>query len=220
MGALLGFNWLAFFLSLKLTTVANAVLLTYTAPLFIALMAPFLLKESLEKTTILALFLSFIGIILILTPASIELNLRQLSGIFWGLLSGFTYAILVVLVKPLLKIYSPMLLMFLESFTATLVLLPFVLSQPLQLNFFSLSLLVIMGILHTAIANILYLEGLRQLKAQIAGVLSYLDPLSASFFAFIFLQEVPRLETIIGGFLILLANYLTARQIYAPKTVP
>lgn len=220
MGSLLGFNWLAFFLSIKLTTVANAVLLTYTAPLFIAIMAPFLLKESLEKTTVWALFLSFIGISLIFAPASIELNYRQLSGIFWGLVSGFTYAILVILVKPLLKLYHPIALMFLESFTAAVVMFPFALRQSYKLNFFSLALLVIMGVFHSAIANILYLDGLRQLKAQIAGVLSYLDPLSASFFAFLFLQETPAWETVLGGILILLGNYLIARQIYTAKPVP
>jgi drug/metabolite transporter (DMT)-like permease len=219
MGGILGFNWLAFFLAIKLTTIANAVILTYTAPLFIALLAPIILKESLEKVTIWALFLSFFGVVLILAPASISLNLRQLSGILWGLASGFTYAVLVILVKPLLKFYQPIFLMFLESFTATFILLPFTFGLQYKLNFFALAVLVIMGILHTAIANILYLEGLRKLKAQIAGVLSYLDPLSASIFAFIFLKETPRLETFIGGVLILLGNYLTARQIYAPRTV-
>ncbi|GAI06661.1 unnamed protein product, partial [marine sediment metagenome] len=48
---------------MKLIAIANAVLLNYTAPIFVALLAPLFLKEKLEKSTLLALAISVAGIV-------------------------------------------------------------------------------------------------------------------------------------------------------------
>lgn len=51
LGLLLALGWALLFHSMKLIPIANAVLLNYTAPIFVALLAPLFLKEKLEKST-------------------------------------------------------------------------------------------------------------------------------------------------------------------------
>ena len=65
MGILLSLGWGFLFQSMKLIAIGNAVLLNYTGPVFVALLAPIFLKESTQRSTIYAMSLSLAGIILI-----------------------------------------------------------------------------------------------------------------------------------------------------------
>lgn len=62
-GFLLCLGWAFLFASMKLISIANAVLLNYLAPIFTVILSPIILKERLEKSAIIALILSFIGVI-------------------------------------------------------------------------------------------------------------------------------------------------------------
>ena len=69
-------------------------------------------------------------------------------------------------------------------------------------------LLIVLGIIHTAGALVLYVKGLSLSKVQDVGVLSYIDPISAIVLAALFLGEIPGLMTVLGGALILSGCYL------------
>lgn len=76
----------------------------------------------------------------------------------------------------------------------------------------SLTLMVIVGIVHTCIALNLYFEGIKRIKVQHVGVLSYIDPLGAVVLGGIFFNEMPEVSTIIGGGMILLATYIILKK--------
>ncbi|MDI6716060.1 MAG: DMT family transporter [Actinomycetota bacterium] len=208
MGALLALNWASFFFSIRSTSIANAVLVTYTAPVFIAVLAPLVLKERLERVSIITLIIAVAGIFLIASPSVAGLSMRDIAGIGWAAISAVTYAILVIIAKPLTERISVLAMVFFEELTCAIVLSPALFFFGASISASVLFILFIMGAVHTALAAALYLSGLRRVKAQQAAIFTYLDPASAIIFAAVILGEVPRLTTIFGGFLIVASGII------------
>ncbi|MBE0447187.1 MAG: EamA family transporter [Actinobacteria bacterium] len=208
MGAILALNWVSFFNSVQLTSIANAVLLTYTAPVFVAILVPFVLKESLERITIITLMISLIGIALITAPPAVELSRQDLSGIAWAFVSAITYAVLVLLAKPLTLRVSVLAILFFEEISCAAVLSPSLFIYQFDIEPLTMLALFMLGAFHTALAAGLYLSGLREIKAQQVGIFTYLDPVSAVVFAAIFLGEIPRITTFFGGLLIIISGLI------------
>jgi len=205
-GAGLTINWLMFFCAIRFTTIANAVLLTYTAPVFIVLWSPMFLKEKTESKTVFSLILSMVGITLIVFPGLKIGAGTHLFGMICALGSAITYALIVIVNKYLLNEYTPASLVFYESFISFFILVPFMFVNFSRPTGGELLILIIMGVVNTALAAFLYTSGLKQVKAQHAGVLAYLDPLTAMVLAILFLSEIPTVYTVIGGVLILIGG--------------
>lgn len=199
-------NWVLFFYALKLTTIANAVFLTYTAPIFIALFASLILKERLERATFISIAISMAGIFLITSPVGTILKSKHLIGALCALGSAVTYGLLVTCSKIIMRNVSVLTLIFYENGIGVMLLFPFAAFDKLPLTSVTWLLLIILGVIHTTLAAFLYLNGLKQVKAQHAGVLAYVDPLSAVIFALIFLGELPTFLVMVGGLLIILAG--------------
>lgn len=208
MGILLTINWTAFFFSVKLTSVANAVLITYTAPILVAILAPLILKEKLEKITVVSLLISLAGAALIASPSVTGLSKSALAGTLWAVVSAITYAILVIISKPLADKVNPLAIIFYEELTGAIILSPALIIYKFSIDPLTLFILFVMGAFNTAFAAALYLDGLRDVKAQQVGIFTYLDPASAVVFAAIFLGEIPSLTTILGGLLIIASGLL------------
>ncbi len=103
--ALLGFaSLLLFFYAIAHLPLATAITLNYTSPLFLAMLAPFLLQEPLKKTLMLALIIGFVGVSLLLKPTLSSSD--GLAGSL-GLLSGLGAAWAYVQVKQLAKLNEP-----------------------------------------------------------------------------------------------------------------
>lgn len=208
MGVLLAINWMAFFYSIRLTSVANAVLITYTAPIYVALLAPLFLKERLEKVTVVSLVISLAGAVLIAFPSILGFGGQDVPGIIWAFVSSLTYAILVILSKPLTAKISVLAIIFYEELTCTAVLSPALFFFDTPIDGSTMFLLLVLGVFQTALAAALYLSGLRVVKAQQVGIFTYLDPASAVVFAALFLGEIPTASTLIGGLLIIASGLL------------
>jgi len=84
---------LSYFLSVKYTSVSIAALLLYTAPVYVTLLSPFLLKEYINRRSIFALTISIIGVILVIRPGTLfqDVNNTYLIGLAAGLVSGLFY---------------------------------------------------------------------------------------------------------------------------------
>jgi drug/metabolite transporter (DMT)-like permease len=222
MGVLLTINWISFFYAVKLTTIANATLLTYTAPILVAVLSPYFLKERIERITIITLALSVAGAALITWPSSMGIGSKDIAGFLWAGLSALTYAGLVILAKPMTARANVVAIIFYEEITCTILLLPSLFVYHAQTNLTSILLLFVLGAIQTALAAGLYLSGLRNVKAQHVGVFTYLDPVSAVILAAVFLNEIPNIATIIGGLLIVLSGLILVivkREHTSPEVV-
>jgi len=212
LGLLLALGWTLLFHSMKLIAIANAVLLNYMAPIFVALLAPLFLKEKLEKSTLLALAISVAGIVVISYQQNLQISHLNLLGVILGLLSGLAYAGFIIASKRALSSFSSQVVAFYSYAVASIFLLPFVIGTDFSPDLTSWILLLVLGVFNTGFAVTLYLKGLGMVKAQKAVVFTYLEPASAVVFGFLFLAQQPTPLMLVGGFLILIAGYIVASR--------
>ena len=211
LGALLGTGWILFFQSMKLIPIAETVLLNYTGPVFAALLAPFLLNEVLGKRASIPLALSMIGIFLISLPQiGLGYAPQRLLGDILGLAAGLLYAIFIIVSKKTLKSVSSYSVAFYSYLFASIILSPSIFSANISLDLASWCLLLILGVLNTGVAVTLYFSGLRVLKTHEAVVITYLEPVSAMVFGYLFLSQSPTITMLIGGSFIILAGCVLA----------
>ncbi len=205
-GLFISLNWMFFFQAIKCTTIASATMSYYTAPVIATVLSVFLLKESINKKNLAAVALSFSGIIFMSSMGSENGDGFNMLGVGYGMIAAFFYALVVISVKKLERVSSQKIILF-QMGVSSMIFLPAT-RHIKTFNSISLISLLILGIVHTCIALNLYFEGIKRIKVQHVGVLSYVDPLSAIILAGIFLNEVPKVGTLIGGGMILCGTYL------------
>lgn len=213
-GAAIGFNWILLFQSYKYTTVSNATLSYYFAPVFVMLLAPFILKEKLTAVKVGCIITAMIGLFLIVNvgDSSTGSSYNHVVGVLYGLSAAILYAS-VILMNKFIKNLSGFETTIIQLILASVVLLPYVLLKDhLNLSAITLhtwSFILILGIVHTGIAYFLYFSSFKELKGQTIAVLSYIDPISAVVLAAIFLGENMSITQILGGILILGSTFLS-----------
>jgi drug/metabolite transporter (DMT)-like permease len=202
---------LFFIISVRLSTVANAVFLQYSAPIFIIVLSKIFLKERIEKKTLGSLALSFLGILIIFNG---NLNSNFTLGNIFGLLSGICYSIQVVVGKKLGDYYMGYKTAFWQCLIAIPILLPMTnFSQILNLSINNLLLLISFGLVCTGMAESLFLQGLKIMRAQDASIFIVLDAIFNPLFVFIFFWIKPPIEILIGGALIIGAILIQSKRI-------
>lgn len=216
-GAAVGFNWIFLFEAYRYTTISNATISYYFAPIFVMMLAPWLLKEKLTSVKVVCIIMAMVGLFLIVNNGSSGTSGSQnhTVGIFYGLLAAAFYAS-VVLMNKFIKNLSGFDTTLVQLMAAALVLFPYIWLQG-NLNFPNLNLtsilfILILGIVHTGLGYFLYFTSLQKLKGQTIAVLSYIDPISAVIIAAIFLSESMSLLQILGGVLVLGATFLSEKM--------
>ena len=209
-------NTFSFFFAYKNTTIANAVLTHYTAPVFVAFLAPFFLKERLTLKVLLSITIASAGLWIMLGVSPIQfiklLFARDINtlGIFSGLFSGFAYAVLIIVIRVITQKVNPFVMTLFQNIVIASILLPFV---RIPDNFESaLWAFGIMGIIHSTVAPVLYFKGMKVVTANKTAILGYLEPVCAIILGIVFLSEAVSYKTIIGGAMIVLSGYITIRS--------
>lgn len=207
-------NNVTYFYSLAHTTVSNAVFTHYTAPLFVAVLAPLIIAERLLKVTLVSLPIAALGMVMIvLAGGGLRIGNGDTSGIIAGMVSGIAYAFIIIIYSRKL---SQMLLhhkaVVVLLWTTTIVTAPWALFMHYHIDYRAAGLLLITGVFHSTVAPLLYYSALRKVIAQHAAILGYMEPLAAIPLAFLFLSETPSFVALFGGILILFSGYLVVRS--------
>jgi len=217
--ALTGLSWLAYTYSLTYTSVANAAFLIYTAPVFTVIFAPLMLKERLETRTIVALFISLLGTAAIMGYSTLFSIGASLMGDIFALMGGITYGFLALFIKKapagILGLPSNI---FLSGYIM-LALFPFALSSMNQFSWNGILILLALGLFQQSFAATLFHLGLRTVKAQHAGILTYIEPLAATLMAALFLHEGLTWGSLLGGALIITGGMIVVLR-KEPQTEP
>ncbi len=202
-------NNITYFYALGHTTVSNAVFTHYTAPLFVALLAPLIISERLQKVTMLSLPIAATGMAMIVMSAGgLETDSAQTPGIIAGTTSGLAYAFIIIFSRKLSQMLMHHKAIVVLLWITTIVLAPVVFFTDYHVDSHSAVLLLITGVLHSTLAPLLYYSALRKVMAQHAAILGYMEPLAAIPMAFLLLSETPSLVVLSGGAMILLSGYL------------
>ncbi|NJD98815.1 EamA/RhaT family transporter [Thermococcus sp. LS1] len=205
LGVALALNWVFLFTAFNYTTIAKAVLVYYLAPVIATIISWRFLGERLTPKRWALIGLAFLGLLLIMSGEELNFNDRDFLGVIFALTAAFFYALIPNLGRFLRDVEGSV-LTFLQLAIASLVLAPFMvvsgIGDPVWWA------IIILVVIHTALALFLYMDGLKDVEVNEVAILSYLDPLSAVVYAFLIFGEVPELRTVIGGALILLASML------------
>lgn len=201
-----------YFLSVFRTAVTNTAFLLYSAPIWTIILAKILLKEKIEKKTIIGMIITVLGIILILNPESFSFSSKETLGNVFGLFSGIFYAAMAVTAKPLTQKVSGYYAAFWQYMVIAIIFVFLINSSSVSAVPMNWWKLIIIGVLCTGVAYILFMNGIRKVKAQKVFIITSIEPLTGAIFAFLLLKELPSLITVAGALLILMGIYLVAKK--------
>jgi DME family drug/metabolite transporter len=187
---------------MALGTSANAILLQYSAPLWLYLASIFLLGEPADRRSTLSLFIGLAGIAVIVVGGWTQ---GELVVILIALGSGLTYAGVLICLRVLRDVSSRWLTVW-NHLLGGVVLLPLLLllRPPTGGQFV---VLFLYGALQMGLAYWLVARGLRVVNPQEAGTIMLLEPILNPIWAYLVSPEteVPEVWTFVGGAVILAA---------------
>jgi drug/metabolite transporter, DME family len=190
-----------------MTTVAVAVITHYLAPILVALLSPFVLKEKWRAQTFIALVLSMSGLALLLRPWSSEVNIE---GALFGSASAVFFAAIVFTGKKLSGRFSSFELAAWPKISSLIVLwIAFPSGVSLEITPFGI--LIAGSLVCGAIPLVMYFRGLFAVRASTAGVLMLCEPLVAMMVGVFVWQEPLGALGVVGAGLILVGGVVIAR---------
>jgi drug/metabolite transporter (DMT)-like permease len=205
---LVSVHWALFFETLKLASVAVAILTVYTAPIFLAVLAPLLLPERRSRVGLVALAISAPGLVLIALAGEGGAGADPVA-IGTGLGAAITYAFVVMWTKTLVRDIAPIALAFWNYLLIGAVLVPFALAAGrVRPEGGEWLYVIVLGALLTAGAGVIYIRALREVTAQAAGLLAYLEVVSASVLAWAILDQELGWQVVVGGIAVLAGGAL------------
>jgi len=210
-GIMLGFNWILLFEAYQYTEVSTATLCYYMEPVFFILAAAVVLKEKLTLKSFFCVVAALIGMGLVSgfdfsAFGESAAGSTSLKGILLGLAAAVLYTT-VVLISKHLKEIDGVNVSLVQLATASVVLIPYVLmvedTSTVKFSALNVSMLLIIGIVHTGIAYALYYSCLKDLQSQTVALYSYIDPVVSVLLAVLILNEEMNAVKIAGAVLIL-----------------
>ena len=216
-GGFIGINWILLFEAYNYTTVATATLCYYLAPVFVILLSAPLLRERLTAKKVICVIVALIGMAFVSgIPSGGLPDISELKGILLGTGAAAFYAAVVLFNIKLGGVPATVKTM-LQLISAAIVVCPYVLMTQDVLSFEysvkSVLLLLVVGIIHTGIAYLLYFDSLSGLKAQTVSILGYIDPVVAIILSIVILGEPMTPYNAIGAVLILGATLVSELNI-------
>jgi drug/metabolite transporter (DMT)-like permease len=212
-GLVLALHWTAFFEAIAVANVAVGLLGFATFPLFVLLLERWLLGRRWSGVEAFTAALVAAGLA-VLVP-SFDVADSTLRGLAWGVLSGFTFALLAVRSRALAETHCSLDIALWQNAFAALLLAPIVwwgrAAVP-ALTVRDVVLLVVLGLLCTALAHTLFIASLRRLSAHTASVVAALEPVYGIALAVALLGEWPSARTLAGGTLIVVAALVATRR--------
>lgn len=205
-GGVLAIHWVTFFHAIQISTVAIGLVGFATFPVFVLFIEPVISRQKIRMIDLASTVLVVIGLLLV-APA-FSLADQGLIGLLWAVVSGATFAVLTLLNRHLVQGRPSMVIVFYQHSTAALCLLPFVLQQSFSLDLNSFWLLAVLGVLCTALPQVLFIQSLTVLKAQFASVVAALEPVYGILLAMFILKEIPNASTMLGAAIVIGAVFL------------
>lgn len=204
-GAVMGINWMLLFEAYHYTTVGIATLCYYMEPTIVMLLSPLLFREKLTGKRILCAAVAILGMVLVSGVLGGD-GTGNPQGVLLGLGAAAFYSVVVIMNKKIVRI-DAFQKTTIQLLSAGIVMIPYLLlSGGLAgsgTDAVAILLLLVVGLVHTGLAYILYFGSMDGLKAQSIAIFSYIDPVAALLFSALFLREPLSLSGIIGAVMII-----------------
>ena len=200
---------------------ADVVSLTFGGPIFVTVASIFFLSEKVGIKRWFAVFLGFIGMLLIVQPAFIDLNYYYISPIIFCIF----FACVAISVRSLSKTEANYTIAFYFTLLCTIIGLSSIFFvdwiMPTKIDFLIFVIMALCG----SIANLLLTQSYRLAEASLVTPIKYLSLVFAIFFGFFIWSEIPKVLTLIGALLVILSSLIIfiresqlKKQIIAPRS--
>ncbi|TMH02919.1 MAG: DMT family transporter [Betaproteobacteria bacterium] len=199
-GAVLALHWITFFQAIQTSSVAIGLLGFASFPVFVLLLEASMLKRALSLGDWMLSLVVACG--LSLTAPELRLDDHIVRGLLWGVLSGFTFALLAVGNRQLATRRAAGEIALWQNACAAACLLPGFVLAPVIPDARELGLLLVLGVVCTALAHTLFIRSMRVIPARVASVVVALEPVYGILLAVVLLREVPTGRTLAGAALI------------------
>jgi drug/metabolite transporter (DMT)-like permease len=181
----------------KATTAANAILLQYTAPVFVFLLGIPLLGERPGWADWTGLVLTMAGVGWIFAGAGAADSL----GVALGLGSGLSFGMLILLQRRY-RDKDPFWVLGTNNALVALLLLPFLGPEPAATGV-DVGLMVLMGVVQLGIPYLLFFMALQRVPAREGALITLLEPLLNPIWVALVVGEMPGPATQVGGAIVL-----------------
>jgi len=206
---------------LKLTSAGNTAIIVNIRPIFVAILAVFLLNERLTGRTLIAIVMGFTGVLIIASQGSFE-NLSLSTDHFLGdmliVLNALSGAIGLILTKKVLGTFNPFSALVFTITFGTIGLIPFAALEiqqtggiPSTTTWLPWFLLVYQAIFCSVVAHFLWNNVLSRLEASRSAVFLYVTPVVGVILAYFLLDESVTIYLAIGALLVLAGTYQSTR---------
>ena len=216
-------NQLLFFEGLNLTTPINAAIVMTINPILVILLSFLLIKEAITIKKLLGVLFGLTGAaILILKGGEIDLSSSYKTGNLFVLINATSYAIYLVIVKPMMKKYHPITVMFFVFAFGFLYVLPFGLTNLISVDwqvipnniYLEIAFVVICT---TFIAYLCNSVALQYLTPTTVSIYIYIQPILAAFFAIFWGSDNLDNQKVIAAILIFIGVYLVSIQAFQKR---
>ena len=195
---------IALFIGLRKLPLADVVSLTFGGPIFVTVASIFFLSEKVGIKRWSAVFLGFIGMLLIVQPVFIDLNFYYLTPIIFCVF----FACVAISVRSLSKTEANYTIAFYFTLLCALIGLAsiffdqWIVPSPIDLFIF-----IVMG-LCGSVANLLLTQSYRLAEASHVTPIKYLSLVFAVVFGFLIWSEIPKILTLLGASLVVASSFI------------
>ncbi|MEM9858502.1 MAG: DMT family transporter [Bacteroidota bacterium] len=210
-------NMLFFFKGLSMTNPINASVIMTLTPIVVLLTAFFMKQEKMNLKKIVGVMVGAIGAYLLITKDGISLTQNTFLGDILVLLNGSTYAVYLVLVKPLMIKYKPTTVIKWVFLFGMLMCVPFGTAELAAVEWPSIPVEAWLSVAYavvgaTFLVYLLNIWALQYVNASVVGIYIYLQPLIATVVAVAFRGDKLELITVLYALVIMIGVFMVSRK--------
>ena len=212
-GFVVALELIFYFASIRMANVTVAVSLEYMAPVFVAVLAPWVLRTRRQTIDMVSVAVAVGGMALMVLPGlMLGAGRTSIAGIVFGLLAGLMFATAMMLIKSMGQDVRGSTFALFFCFGSVVLLTPLAVWQTLaghyQLTWTDTWIVLVSGLIYTALCFSLFTDGIRYVRVEHAGILGYIEPVTSPLWALLLIGERPTWTTLAGGALIIVAGAL------------
>ncbi|OHY51069.1 permease [Shewanella algae] len=218
LGVIVSLHWVTYFAAMQLSSVAIGMIAFFTYPVMTVLIEPWFTGSRLHLRDLVSGLAVLLGVILLIPEPSLGNDVTL--GILVGVVSAILFTARNLLHKRYFTAYSGQQAMFYQTAVAVLVLAPWHSLDTADISNQTWGLLLLLGVVFTAVPHALFTSALRYLSAKTVGLVACLQPFYGAMLAWLLLDESLTLATAIGGTLVVATALFETSQSHksqAPK---
>lgn len=225
LGGLFGvaLNQTLFFNGLVLTTPVNAALIMTSNPIFVLIVATFMLREKLSTRKIIGIVLGLVGAVFLIKLQEVKKDATNPTlGNLLVLINALSYGMYLIVIKPIMAKYNPITVIKWVFTIGAVMVLPFGLTQFMETNtampFDAWMRIGYVVIFTTFLAYLFNIFALKNVNASVVSSFIYLQPITTAILSFFFIGETLNLIQVFCGLTIFVGVYLVSFS-SKPKSV-